>query len=251
MTKGSRMWKWITAAALLIGFLVTFFLDWTGLEWHQWIGVALGALAAYHGWVHRTWVVSVARRLLGNTGGLGPLYFLIDAGLLAGFSVIVATGLVISSWLNLALTGYAAWLNVHVSAAVLTLVLVVVKVGTHWRWIVTTWRAEMAALAGPDPVAVVAAPVRSVRPSRREFLGLMGMVGAAALLASAQALSGVTSQASAAESAGTEVSVSTNGGTAAAATCTVQCDRRCSYPGHCRRYTDTNGNGRCDWGECA
>jgi hypothetical protein len=30
----------------------------------------------------------------------------------------------------------------------------------------------------------------------------------------------------------------------------VRCDRRCSYPGHCRKYTDSNGNGRCDLGEC-
>jgi hypothetical protein len=33
-------------------------------------------------------------------------------------------------------------------------------------------------------------------------------------------------------------------------TCSVRCGRRCSYPGHCRRYTDSNGNGRCDLREC-
>lgn len=27
------------------------------------------------------------------------------------------------------------------------------------------------------------------------------------------------------------------------------CNRDCSYPGHCRRYTDQNNNGRCDLGE--
>ncbi|QRN84136.1 hypothetical protein JR338_05190 [Chloroflexota bacterium] len=32
--------------------------------------------------------------------------------------------------------------------------------------------------------------------------------------------------------------------------CTVQCARGCSYPSHCRRYTDANGNGLCDLGEC-
>ena len=34
-------------------------------------------------------------------------------------------------------------------------------------------------------------------------------------------------------------------------TCQVLCNRRCSFPGHCRRYTDANGNNRCDLGECA
>lgn len=29
----------------------------------------------------------------------------------------------------------------------------------------------------------------------------------------------------------------------------ARCPRGCSYPGHCRRYTDANSNGRCDLGE--
>jgi len=36
----------------------------------------------------------------------------------------------------------------------------------------------------------------------------------------------------------------------AAANCQVRCPRGCSFPGHCRRYTDQNSNGYCDLGEC-
>jgi hypothetical protein len=32
--------------------------------------------------------------------------------------------------------------------------------------------------------------------------------------------------------------------------CVVQCGRGCSFPGHCRRYIDVNGNQLCDKGEC-
>lgn len=32
--------------------------------------------------------------------------------------------------------------------------------------------------------------------------------------------------------------------------CTVRCNKRCSYPGQCRKYVDANRNGRCDLGEC-
>lgn len=32
--------------------------------------------------------------------------------------------------------------------------------------------------------------------------------------------------------------------------CIIRCERACTYPGHCRRYLDQNGNGRCDNGEC-
>ncbi len=37
---------------------------------------------------------------------------------------------------------------------------------------------------------------------------------------------------------------------AASNQCVVRCNRRCSYPGRCRRYVDANDNNRCDLGEC-
>jgi hypothetical protein len=41
-----------------------------------------------------------------------------------------------------------------------------------------------------------------------------------------------------------------NGSSSTSTNCVVQCNRRCSYPGSCRRYVDRNNNGRCDLGEC-
>jgi len=32
--------------------------------------------------------------------------------------------------------------------------------------------------------------------------------------------------------------------------CTVRCRNGCAYPGRCHRYTDSNGNNKCDLGEC-
>jgi len=45
----------------------------------------------------------------------------------------------------------------------------------------------------------------------------------------------------------TATAVAASGGSTS---CTVQCRRACSYPGGCRKYVDSNGNGRCDFGEC-
>lgn len=42
----------------------------------------------------------------------------------------------------------------------------------------------------------------------------------------------------------TAVSTNTTG------SCTTLCGSGCTYPGECRRYTDRNGDGRCDFGEC-
>lgn len=50
--------------------------------------------------------------------------------------------------------------------------------------------------------------------------------------------------------AGTAATATAEPTVAQSASCTVRCRRACSYPGRCSRYVDSNGNGRCDWGEC-
>ena len=42
----------------------------------------------------------------------------------------------------------------------------------------------------------------------------------------------------------------TSSANASSTACTIRCNKGCSYPGHCRRYVDTNRNNRCDLGEC-
>ena len=44
--------------------------------------------------------------------------------------------------------------------------------------------------------------------------------------------------------------VTASSSSSTASTCRVRCNKRCSYPGHCRKYVDSNGNGKCDLGEC-
>jgi hypothetical protein len=119
--------RWLVDAALLIGFLICFFLDLTGLALHQWLGIAAGALAAYHLLSHTNWVKAVTRRFFGKTSAQARLYYLIDALLLTGFAGMIGTGLVISTWLNLSLASYAAWHTVHFLSAILTLLVTVLK----------------------------------------------------------------------------------------------------------------------------
>jgi hypothetical protein len=165
------------------------------------------------------------------------------------------TGLVISTWLDLSLTSYAVWRNVHVLASVATLALMVGKIGLHWRWIVGTARRRIF----PAPAPAAQTPAVHLMPAatqlrRRDFVRLMAGVGAVALLAGVNVLSGAAgdqteaaSAIQAAEGAAAKVDASAVGTTS---TCSVRCGRRCSYPGHCGRYTDANNNGRCDLGEC-
>jgi hypothetical protein len=176
--------------------------------------------------------------------------------------LILLTGLVMSTWFDLALNSYAAWHSVHVAATVATLVLTVLKIAIHGRWIISVARRSI----WPPDQHTSRAPGSQPAPApvdmgRRDFLKLMGLVGGAALIASISALSGGDDSASSGSAAAqselssaassSAQSTSSLGSQSSSSQCFVRCDRRCSYPGHCRRYTDSDGNGRCDLGECA
>ncbi|MBN1430233.1 MAG: hypothetical protein JXB07_17825 [Anaerolineae bacterium] len=132
--------NWIIDAALFAGFMLSFLLDLTGVGLHQWLGLALGALIAYHLVAHRNWIEAVTQRFFGGASGQSRIYYAIDIALLLGFCLILLTGLMISTWLVLPLQNYLAWHNVHMHASIITLLLVCLKIGMHWRWIVTVAR---------------------------------------------------------------------------------------------------------------
>ncbi len=264
MKQDKQKHNWIIDAALFGGFLGSLWLDLTGLAVHQWLGLGVGALATYHLVKHWSWVKAVTARFVGGSGGRtsskSRTFYAVDAGLAVGFAAITVTGLVISTWLDLALASYAAWYAVHVTASVATLGLLVVKIGLHWRWIVSVARRSIfpAPVSSGRAVAAqpVAAPQRAAasQVNRRDFIRLMAGVSAVALLAGAKALGGTAgdeAEASAsAASTSTTSTRTTRSSTGASGSCSVRCGKRCSYPGHCRKYTDSNDNGRCDLGEC-
>jgi hypothetical protein len=265
--------RWWVDVGLFAGFIVAFFMDLTGVELHQWIGVIGAALAAYHLITHWEWINAVTQRFFGRTSGKARLYYLLDAAILIGFLNIIATGLLISTWLNLSLGTYDAWLAMHILASIGTLLLTALKLGLHWRWIALTSRQT---LSQPAASQKHAAPVERVtgarRMSRREFLEVMGVVSAASILAlssatkslnnlneslmtaSAQANTESTARSSSASSSSASSSSASSSSASSNSSssnyCQVQCERRCSYPGHCRRYVDANNNSRCDYGEC-
>jgi len=271
--------NWAIDAVLFVGFMVCMFLDLTGIELHQWLGVSLTLLAGYHLSVHWRWLVTVSRKFLGRLSGEARLKYLVDAGLLVGFLLTGTSGLVISTWFDLRLSNYLVWRDFHVIASVVTLSMVVLKIGLHWRWIMTVAARHLSAnTASPTSGrAPQTAPVAATI-GRREFLGLMGVVGAAALFAGVNALAGAgvgtahvratvkemdrlssdskTRSAAGATSTGGSVpsqkgSTSPTEDTSTSDPCVVECPKRCSYPGRCRRYVDSDRSGRCDLGECA
>ncbi len=250
METNKQKTNWIIDAVLAIGFWLCFFLDLTGLSLHQWLGIAVGALAGYHTLAHWDWVTSVTRRFWGRASRRARLFYLIDASMLLGLSLIVVSGMVISTWLALSLDNYAAWKNFHIIASIATLLVMVLKLTLHWRWIALVARRYVFASPAtrtPQPVPA------SSGLDRREFLKWMGLVGAVSVLALGSTLKdGGNVLANGLSTDGLDAGTSGSGLLASptSTACSVRCNRKCSYPGHCHRYVDSNGNNRCDQGEC-
>ncbi len=300
--------NWWVDLILFVGFITTFFLNLTGVIAHQWIGIVIGAMALFHLILHSDWVNVVTERFFGKTSGKSRLYYVLDVLLLLGFSQIVFTGLIISTWMNLALSNYTGWLSFHIAISIGTLVTLLVKLALHWRWIASTTRKITTPQKLAPVVNHVASPAiaSTKRIGRREFMQVMGVTGAASFLALANASSSLlennistvlaetgettdavattetteavtvetieteeavaqatattgsgfvvesvdedTQTSSSSSSSTTLISPSTSSSTSS--NCIVRCNRGCSYPGHCRRYTDSNNNGKCDLGEC-
>ena len=261
---------WLIDAALFTGLIAAFFLDLTGLELHQWLGAGIGVIATYHLLVHWQWVAAVTNRFFGKTSTRSRSYYLLNLTILAGFFIITVTGLVISSWLDLTLNNMESWLTIHILASISTLILVTLKIVLHWRWIASVTRKVFRPSPAPaaNPAPARPAPSGSGQLSRAEFLQVIGLSSAASVLALTQAVnslsvteaavtytalasqSGSTASSSTASQA-SSASVSSASLSIASQVCSLRCDRRCSYPWHCRHYEDANNNGRCDFGECA
>jgi hypothetical protein len=251
--------NWLIDAGLFIGYLLTFFLDLTGLWWHQWLGVGVGALALYHLWVHWDWTVNVTKRFFGKTSNQCRLFYVIDWLLVLSYAVILVSGLVISTWFNLELSDYLLWLDYHVYSSIAALAITMVKIGTHWRWIVKTASKYFGLWRQPAPTLAAQPVLNNPHTStlnRREFLQLMGVVSLTSLISAANLLefreeefsSLITNQTASTDLGSAENLAASN---QINSDCTVICDQGCTYPGECRRYIDQNNNGICDLTECA
>jgi hypothetical protein len=304
MNQKKQIKNWWIDFLLFFGFIMSFYLDLTGVIGHQWLGLAVIILAGIHLMTHWDWVKAVTTRLFKSTPARSRWYYLIDFLLMLGAVIILETGLIISTWFNLSLSNYPAWLDIHIYASLATLALTTVKVGLHWRWVVATTSKVFSPLKAHPVSQPALVPVRVERPldrdgvDRRHFLSTMGVIGLGSLLAASNIFSddgvamaefvegGDTSQtilptatagqaeviastpttASVTQTSAitledgpeltvtaTPVAVAQNYSTSlsnSSTACSIRCQRGCSYPGHCRRYTDQNSNGKCDLGEC-
>ena len=285
--------NWWIDISLFISFLITFYLDLTGLILHQWIGIVSIALATIHLFRHRDWVTSVARQFFQKRANKTHFYLSLDSLIMVGFILIGLTGLMMSTWLNLPLPNYDSWRQAHILISLGTLVLVLVKIAFHLRWFENVIRKLLAGtrMAPVQNLAVQTSGSSGKSLGRREFMLTLGVMGTASFIALASASQSLAESLSTPDLAIAEleptqtaentattlpttetaevpaqptqtvetttqvptltaVPTVTSPSLATESNCTVRCQRGCSYPGHCRRYTDANNNNLCDLGEC-
>ncbi len=282
MSKNNKA-KWWIGLILFAGFLLTFFMDLTGLELHQWLGITVGILATYHLLTHLDWVNAVTERFFRGTSNRSRLYLLINILIAIGFGFLLGTGLLMSTWFQINLTTYDFWRLCHIIFSIGTLLLVALKLVLHWRWIATTMhRPHTVRAVQPVNANSMLTPADRTRMSRRQFLGVAGVIGIGTVTAASSAMKGLrfiqngqasvsaqeipaVTQASQSTSvvenpavSAPEVSPTTDATalpvpatpTTAPTSCIVRCNHHCSYPGQCGRYIDLNNNRLCDNGEC-
>lgn len=281
--------NWLLDCIIFLGFLLGFFLEITGVAVHQWLGLVVFALIIVHMFRHWNWIQGVFTHFFGKASTRSRFYALIDFLLLFGMVMIFETGLVISTWFNLDIANFSTWVDLHLYSSISTLVLTVVKIALHGKWIVNV--ANKIFKKAPLSTAPAMQTNGPQAVSRRQFLATMGVVTLGsvvaianvwpnkkliqdAIVADAQSGSTATQQSTATQAAPTateaQLQATQPAATATTAaqptatatvqptaqtvtTCQTSCRRgnHCAYPGVCHDYRDTNGNGLCDLGECA
>ena len=123
---------------LLIAFTLDYSFRFTGLAWHEWVGLIFVIVIPVHLVQHWDWVVRTTARLRRRRPGREGLRWLVDALLLPVMVMCVASGVLISRRalpaMGLTLADDGFFRGLHTTTADLSVALVAVHVALSWRW---------------------------------------------------------------------------------------------------------------------
>ncbi len=126
-------------AGLAAAFLIALKPVMTGLPFHEWFGLGIGAALVVHAIAHRQWIVGITRQLLRRLPVKTRIYYALDATLLVAFGAIIMTGVLMSTAVLpvFGMQGIASVsiAQVHEWASYLALMLLGTKLVLHRTWI--------------------------------------------------------------------------------------------------------------------
>lgn len=124
--------------ALLVAFTLDYSFQFTGIAWHEWVGMIFVILIPVHLTQHWEWVVRTTRRLRATRRGREALRWVVDLVLMPVMVLCVASGILISRsalpWLGITMQNDAFWTGLHTTSADVGVALVAVHVALSWRW---------------------------------------------------------------------------------------------------------------------
>ena len=120
-------------------FLIALEPDLTGIAIHEWLSLAVAGTIIVHLLLHWRWITTIAVRYFKNLFHSSRLQFLVDALFFVAFTTVMMSGILISRSilpaLNIQLAENHSWRMVHSLSANISLAMLALHVGLHWKWI--------------------------------------------------------------------------------------------------------------------
>ena len=115
----------------------------SGLRWHEWLGVAIVPPIVLHLLLSWTWIAGAFRRIFSSEGTWrGRINLLLNLALFFFFVFEVVTGLMISQvslpWFGMHMLDDSAWRILHNKITTWVRLTLAFHLAMNWKWIVTT-----------------------------------------------------------------------------------------------------------------
>ena len=151
--------------ALVAALLVANNPAWTGISVHEWLAIALITPLLVHLIINWDWAVHTVMNFVEKARNASRVNLIVDTLLFLSTVAVMVSGLVVSTALP-GLFGFTTspsviWYVLHSLSADATILMMLVHLGLHWRWIARTVGrlVRPSGSVQPRPAAV---PVRSV-----------------------------------------------------------------------------------------
>lgn len=139
MNMKKRTYKLIVDFLLGALWIILTCYSFTGALLHEWLGVGSVVLLALHLFLNRKWIAGVTRRIFHTKFCITTVLYFCSILLFLSFITTIISGLLMSKVLlpNLNIGNHMVWKVLHVWASYISLILMGIHVGLHWKLILT------------------------------------------------------------------------------------------------------------------
>ena len=138
-----------TAVKIVIDILMTILwmvlmtYDLAGSLWHEILGIGMLIPLFFHLFLNRKWIVGVSKKIFKTKFNVNTVRWICDVLMLIGYVLTAVSGITISKELlwQIRADNNALWYAIHAWSAYLTLAVMGVHVGLHWKMILGFFRS--------------------------------------------------------------------------------------------------------------